>query len=73
MLGASATYKGERLAATLNQTTPTFLLHGHVHPYGAHPPDLRIGTTTVRNVVGWHLFELATGEDRHPSEVTRGA
>jgi hypothetical protein len=55
------------------RTTPRLLLHGHVHPYGANPPDLRIGTTTVRNVVGWHLFDLEIEADRNPSEVTRGA
>jgi 3',5'-cyclic AMP phosphodiesterase CpdA len=55
------------------KTTPSMLLHGHVHPYGANPPDLRIGLTTVRNVVGWHLFDLDNDEDRNPSEVARGA
>jgi 3',5'-cyclic AMP phosphodiesterase CpdA len=57
----------------VEKTAPTLLLHGHVHPYGANPPDLRIGTTIVRNVVGWHLFDLETGDRRNRSEVTRGA
>ena len=46
------------------------LLHGHVHPYGALPPPLRLGRTTVRNVTGWHLFELGPGRD--PAEIIPG-
>jgi hypothetical protein len=46
------------------------LLHGHVHPYGAVPPPLRLGRTTVRNVTGWHLFELGPG--REPAEIIPG-
>jgi calcineurin-like phosphoesterase family protein len=34
------------------------LLHGHVHPYGLRTPDLRMAGTTVRNVVGRHVFEF---------------
>lgn len=37
---------------------PPLLLHGHVHPYGVDPPDLLLGDTTVRNVVGRHLVEI---------------
>jgi hypothetical protein len=55
------------------RTTPALLLHGHVHPYGAETPDLSIGTTTVRNVVGSHLFTVS-GKDRDDvTEVHRGA
>lgn len=46
------------------------LLHGHLHPYGAVPPPLRLGRTTVRNVTGWHLFELGPG--REPAEIIPG-
>ncbi|MGI8761635.1 MAG: metallophosphoesterase family protein [Jatrophihabitantaceae bacterium] len=35
------------------------LLHGHVHPYGAVAADRRLGATTVRNVVGRHVFDIA--------------
>jgi len=35
------------------------LLHGHVHPYGERTPDLSLGGTVVRNVVGRHLFDLS--------------
>ena len=38
---------------------PTFLVHGHVHPYGSPVPDRRLGgTTTVVNVVGHRVLEL---------------
>jgi Icc-related predicted phosphoesterase len=37
---------------------PTALLHGHVHPYGAHVRPGRLGRTAVCNVTGWHLFEI---------------
>ncbi|EID53589.1 putative phosphoesterase, ICC [Saccharomonospora xinjiangensis XJ-54] len=37
---------------------PRWLLHGHIHPYGRHPPEQRLGDTRVRNVVGAHVFGL---------------
>jgi hypothetical protein len=40
------------------------LLHGHVHPYGAAVPDLSMGATTVRNVVGRHTFDIDAEPDR---------
>jgi calcineurin-like phosphoesterase family protein len=49
---------------------PGVLLHGHVHPYGAVPAKARLGRTVVRNVTGWHLFELAPG--REPAEIRPG-
>ncbi|MDP9115729.1 MAG: metallophosphoesterase [Actinomycetota bacterium] len=47
---------------------PRWLLHGHVHPYGADAPDLQLHGTTVRNVVGRHIFEIGGREG-----VTSGA
>jgi Icc-related predicted phosphoesterase len=44
-----------RLIARLR---PALLLHGHVHPYGMPTPDLRLGDTVVRNVVGRHVFDV---------------
>jgi calcineurin-like phosphoesterase family protein len=49
-------FKG--LNSLVSRTKPEFLLHGHVHPYGAPSPDQVVGTTIVRNVVGWHLFDV---------------
>lgn len=47
-----------RLVAALH---PGLLVHGHVHPYGAHPRDLIIGEDTVSmNVVGYCLFDIDT-------------
>ena len=40
---------------------PAALLHGHVHPYGAHVRLGRLGRTVVFNVTGWHLLELEPG------------
>ena len=40
---------------------PAALLHGHVHPYGAHVRLGRLGRTAVCNVTGWHLLELEPG------------
>ncbi len=38
------------------------LLHGHVHPYGENTPDLCVGSTVVRNVVGRHVFDVSRAE-----------
>jgi hypothetical protein len=37
---------------------PPLHLHGHVHPFGTRLPDQLLGTTTVRNVVGRHVFDI---------------
>jgi calcineurin-like phosphoesterase family protein len=49
------------LGPLVSRTKPDLLLHGHVHPYGAPTPDRFVGRTTVRNVVGWHLFDVPVG------------
>jgi calcineurin-like phosphoesterase family protein len=56
-----------RLAARLR--TP-LLLHGHVHPFGTDTPDLSIGTTVVRNVVGRHVFDVPLGKVARGDEPT---
>jgi Icc-related predicted phosphoesterase len=43
---------------TIKRLQPKWLLHGHIHPYGEHVPEHRVGGTTVRNVVGRHLLEF---------------
>jgi calcineurin-like phosphoesterase family protein len=55
------------------RTSPALLLHGHVHPYGESTPDLSLGSTTVRNVVGWHLFDVPTGDDHRSDGDHRGS
>lgn len=37
---------------------PAWLLHGHIHPYGMHKPDRRLGRTTVRNVIPWQVVDV---------------
>ena len=37
---------------------PRVLLHGHIHPYGRVVPEVTMGDTVVRNVVGAHLVEV---------------
>jgi calcineurin-like phosphoesterase family protein len=54
------------------RTSPPLLLHGHVHPYGESTPDLSLGSTTVRNVVGWHLFDVAPGDAGVATGAHRG-
>lgn len=48
----------ECLHSLVDRLEVPLLLHGHVHPYGADTPDLRTGKTTVRNVVGRHVFDV---------------
>jgi hypothetical protein len=43
------------------------LLHGHVHPFGEDTPDLALGHTRVRNVVGRHLFDVPLADAAAPS------
>lgn len=72
--GEDQPHRGFRaLHRLVAQTSPPLLLHGHVHPYGAETPDLFIGETTVRNVVGWHLFDIAVRDHRDTAGVRRGA
>jgi Icc-related predicted phosphoesterase len=40
---------------------PAALLHGHVYPHGVPAGGGRLGRTTVRNVVGLHLLDVAAG------------
>jgi hypothetical protein len=55
--GDDAAHRGfEALHRLIAKTAPRLLLHGHIHPYGADTPDLRVGSTVVRNVVGGHRF-----------------
>jgi calcineurin-like phosphoesterase family protein len=57
--GDDAPHRGfTALNGLVTKLKPTLLLHGHVHPYGAPAPDHRLGSTTVRNVVGRHLFDI---------------
>lgn len=49
------------LHETVEKLQPKWLLHGHIHPYGEHLPERRLGATRVRNVVGAHVLDLGAG------------
>ena len=48
----------EALHGVLAQLAPRWHLHGHIHPYGRPRPDRQVGTTTIRNVVPYRMFEI---------------
>jgi 3',5'-cyclic AMP phosphodiesterase CpdA len=48
----------DALHRLVTQLRVPLLLHGHVHPYGEDTPDLSLGGTVVRNVVGRHVFDV---------------
>lgn len=39
---------------------PTYLVHGHIHPYGFQQPDRRLGDTRIVNVVPFKLLEVVS-------------
>lgn len=48
----------EALHGVLERLTPRWHLHGHIHPYGRPRPDRQVGTTTIRNVIPYRMFEI---------------
>lgn len=54
-----------RLARALR---PRLLIHGHIHPYGRHLPDRRIGDTRVINAVPHRLLEVERWREREGGE-----
>lgn len=56
----------EALHTVLAELEPTWLLHGHIHPYGQKMPDRQVGPTTIRNVIPWRMVDI----DPRSSEVT---
>ena len=38
--------------------SPSWHLHGHIHPYGVQKPDRRLGPTTIRNVIPWQVIDI---------------
>jgi Icc-related predicted phosphoesterase len=49
----------EALHELVQQLSPSFLLHGHVHPYGFAKPDRFVGSTRVVNVIPRRILEVA--------------
>ena len=57
--GTDPSHRGiEALHGVLDTLQPTWHLHGHIHPYGMHKPDRRVGRTTIRNVIPWQVIEI---------------
>jgi predicted phosphodiesterase len=50
----------DALTWVMDRLQPQLLLHGHVHPYGGGQREQQWGRTTVRNVVGRHIFTIET-------------
>lgn len=50
----------EAFLPLMDQYSPQYLIHGHVHPsYGNNlPQSVRYKNTTVYNAVGWHVLEV---------------
>ncbi len=48
----------EALHRVLDRLEPTWLLHGHIHPYGMTMPDRQVGPTTLRNVIPWKVVDI---------------
>jgi predicted phosphodiesterase len=56
---SDAAHQGIRALHRLTRVLePSYLLHGHIHPYGIEQPDRRIGRTKVVNVVPYKLMEI---------------
>jgi Icc-related predicted phosphoesterase len=58
------------LQGVIETLRPTWHLHGHIHPYGMHKPDRQLGSTTIRNVIPWHVMDI---EPRSAVRSTAGA
>lgn len=48
----------EALHGVIAALTPTWHLHGHIHPYGMHKSDRQLGSTTIRNVIPWVVLDI---------------
>lgn len=53
----------EALHDVIEQLSPTWHLHGHIHPYGMAKPDRHVGGTTVRNVIPWQVLDVEPRSD----------
>jgi hypothetical protein len=64
--GADPPHRGFAcLHDAVRRMRPKVFVHGHIHPYGNHVPDRRIGDTLVVNTVGFRILDIDTGrEDR---------
>ncbi len=57
--GSDAAHQGIQALHRLTRVLePSYLLHGHIHPYGIEQPDRRLGRTKVVNVVPYKVLEI---------------
>jgi Icc-related predicted phosphoesterase len=61
------------LHRVLERLEPSWHLHGHIHPYGQHMPDRRVGPTTVRNVIPWRVIDIDPMSGREVASRSRDA
>jgi uncharacterized protein len=62
----------EALHPVLARLEPTWLLHGHIHPYGAALPDRQVGRTTIRNVIPWRVIDIEPRANAGATKSTAG-
>jgi Icc-related predicted phosphoesterase len=48
----------QALHTLVARLSPSFLLHGHIHPYGERKTDRMMGTTQVVNVIPRRVLEV---------------
>ena len=48
----------EALHDVVGALSPTWHLHGHIHPYGMLKADRQLGRTTIRNVIPWQVLDI---------------
>jgi calcineurin-like phosphoesterase family protein len=61
----------EALHTLLERLEPTWLLHGHIHPYGQRMPDREVGPTTIRNVIPWRILDITPKSPQPNAPRTR--
>jgi calcineurin-like phosphoesterase family protein len=61
----------EALHGVLERLQPRWHLHGHIHPYGQPRPDRVVGSTTIRNVIPYRLFEITPAAVPIPTGARR--
>jgi len=61
------------LHGVIETLRPGWHLHGHIHPYGMHKPDRKLGPTTIRNVIPWQVFDIEPAGEPATAVAGRGA
>jgi len=61
----------DALHPVLEQLSPRWHLHGHIHPYGHRRPDRTKGGTTIRNVIPYRVIELTVAAPALAEEGVR--